>query len=141
MRRKEDQMFTIVVEAGFHAVHSVRFADGTVEDPHGHDWEVRAHFACVELDDTGMVVDFSRAQAALRSVVEPLDECDLNSSAALEGLNPTAEVVARFVLEGLLATGLGSVSRVEVTEAPGCVACYEAPPHSLGAATGDSPPV
>ncbi len=134
-------MFTIVVEAGFHAVHSVRFADGTVEDPHGHDWVVRAHFASVELDDNGMVIDFGRAQATLRSVVEPLDECDLNSHAALEGLNPTAEVVARFVLEGLLAAGLGSVRRVEVTEAPGCAACYETPPRSLGAATGDSPPV
>jgi 6-pyruvoyltetrahydropterin/6-carboxytetrahydropterin synthase len=120
-------MFTVIVEAEFHAAHHVRLADGTDEEPHGHDWIVRAHFAGAELDEVGMVIDFELARTTLRSVIRPLDGSDLNGHTALDGLNPTAEVVARFVLNGLVASGLESVNRVELTEAPGCVASYARP--------------
>ena len=118
-------MFTIIVECGFSAIHQLRLPGGTLEPRHGHDWIVRAHFSRATLSDAGMVIDFADAQAALRSVIEPLQYADLNSFEPLSGLNPTAEVVAKFIFDRLTRPGFDSLRRVEVTEAPGCIAAYE----------------
>jgi 6-pyruvoyltetrahydropterin/6-carboxytetrahydropterin synthase len=103
----------------------VRLHDGTLETPHDHDWKVRAQFARRELDEMGMVFDFSTAQDALNAILTRLHGTDLNTNAHLDGLNPTAEVVAKYIFECLAGRGLNSVFRVEVTEAPGCVAAFE----------------
>jgi len=119
-------VFTVAVEAGFSAEHSVRYPDGTAEKHHGHAWGVRAFFSLEKLNDVGMVIDFGEAQAALRSAVNELEDTDLNSHPALCGANPTAEVVAKHVFDRILAAGISTLRRVEVTEAPGCVAIFEA---------------
>jgi len=118
-------VFTITIEAGFSATHRVRYLNGMVEEPHRHDWRVRAFFSKPQLDDAGMVIDFGEAQAALRSAVGPFDGTDLNAHPALRGANPTAEVVAKHVFDRLFAAGFTALRRVEVTEAPGCVAIFE----------------
>ena len=121
-------MYTVTVEGGFSAVHRVRLPDGTVEPPHSHDWVVRAHFGRPELDAAEMVIDFHEAQARLQAVLTHLHHTDLTSHAALAGSNPTAEVVARHVFERIREAGLPAIHRVEVTEAPGCVASFEPTP-------------
>ena len=118
-------MYSVSVEARFSAVHRVRLPDGTLEPPHRHEWIVRASFARAELDQLGMVVDFSAAQSGLRSVTARLDQKELNTCEGLTGQNPTAEVVARYIFQCLVDAGFSTVSRVEVTEAPGCVAAFE----------------
>jgi 6-pyruvoyltetrahydropterin/6-carboxytetrahydropterin synthase len=118
-------VYSISVEGRFSAVHRVRLLDGTVEPPHRHEWIVRAYFARAKLDQLGMVVDFSAAQSGLRSVTGRLDHKDLNRCEELTGQNPTAEVVARYVFQSLMDAGFSTVSRVEVTEAPGCLAAFE----------------
>lgn len=120
-------MFTVTVEAGFSALHQLRLSGSALEPLHGHDWRVRAHFGRLDLDDRGMVLDFHEARAALQSVVSRLHHCNLNEHEGISGRNPTAEVVARYIWDRLHRTGLGSVARVDVTEAPGCTATYEAP--------------
>ena len=118
-------MYTIVVEAGFSAVHRVLFPDGTLEPPHNHDWGVRACFARTKLDETGMVMDFRKAREGLQAVLAQLHQTDLNEVECLAGLNPTAEVVAGHVFDRLKAQGFSSVRRVEVIEAPGSTAMFE----------------
>jgi len=118
-------VFTIVVEAEFSAAHRVRYLDGTVEEPHGHTWRVRAFFSRSHLDDAGMVIDFGVAQTALCSAVNELDNIDLNTHPTLRGENPTAEVVAKHLFDRVFAAGVFTLRRVEVTEAPGCVAIFE----------------
>jgi len=117
-------MYTVTVEARFSAVHQVRLGDGTLEPPHEHDWLVRACFSRSELDEVGMVVDFSKARSALQSVLARLDHTNLNSHEGLAGKNPTAEVVARYIFDLMSEPGLSVLRRIEVTEAPGCVAVY-----------------
>jgi len=117
-------MYSVSVEARFSAVHQVRLGDGTLEPPHEHDWLVRACFSRSELDEVGMVVDFSKARSALQSVLARLDHADLNSHEGLAGKNPTAEVVARYIFDRMAEPGLSVPRRIEVTEAPGCVAAY-----------------
>jgi len=118
-------VFTIVVEAEFSAEHRVRYLDGTVEEPHRHNWRARAFFSRPHLDDAGMVVDFSVAQNVLHSAVNELQNTDLNAHPALCGANPTAEVVAKHLFDCISAAGVDALRRVEVTEAPGCVAVFE----------------
>jgi 6-pyruvoyltetrahydropterin/6-carboxytetrahydropterin synthase len=119
------QLYSISVEARFSASHHLRLRDGTLEQPHNHAWVVRVHFARAALDEVGMVLDFSAAQQALESVVARLNGTDLNRHVDFEGLNPTAELVAKYVFECLASSGLSVILRVEVTEAPGCVAAFE----------------
>ena len=125
-------MYSVTVEAGFNATHRTRAPDGTIEPLHGHDWTIRLCIARVDLDDQGMVVDFERAQRALLSVVEPLHHTNLSEIPALGGMSPTAEVMARYVHDRLRAWGLDAIRRVEVVEAPGCMAAYEPPPGDAG---------
>lgn len=119
--------YSVTIEGGFSATHRVPMAGGELEPLHGHDWSVRAVFRSRELDSSGMVVDFLAAQGALSSILETLHHRDLGEVAGLLafGAYPTAEVVARFVFERLSAADFVAVSRVEVTEAPGCLGAYE----------------
>jgi 6-pyruvoyltetrahydropterin/6-carboxytetrahydropterin synthase len=118
-------MYTVIVESGFSAIHGVTLPDGTVEPPHGHEWRVRAHFAAQELNELGMVVAFEEAKRALSHVSAQLEQTNLNENEGIPGPCPTVEVVARHIYEQIRRQGLSSLKKVEVTEAPGCVAAYE----------------
>jgi 6-pyruvoyl-tetrahydropterin synthase len=118
-------VFTISVEATFRATHHVRLPDGSVERPHPHTWRVCVFLRRHELDRFDMVADFEHVQEALRSVVLPLEQTDLNRFSGFAGRNPTAEVVAEYFMLRLVEAGLSHLHRVEVTEAPGCVAGFE----------------
>ena len=120
-------MYSIAVEATFSAVHRVKLCDRAVEPLHGHDWGVRVWFSQPELGDSGMVVDFSAARTTLEGILADLQAKNLNEIDALARHNPTAEVLAKYLFERIRAAGMNSVYRVEVTEAPGCLAAYEAP--------------
>lgn len=119
-------MYEVSVEAIFSASHRVRLGDGTLEPLHGHDWRVTVIFAGPSLDETGILVDFEAASRKLDEVVRRLHHTDLNDNPLLRGANPSAEHVARSIFDALreddaLARRL---TRVTVTEAPGCSASY-----------------
>lgn len=118
-------VFTISVETTFRATHHVRLPDGSLEEPHPHNWRVRVFLRRGELDRFDMVADFEHVQDALRRVILPLEHADLNQFSGFAGRNPTAEMVAEYVFRRLVAAGLEHLHRVEVTEAPGCVAAFE----------------
>ena len=119
-------MFTVMVSAAFSATHRVPLPGGDLEPLHGHDWIVRAYFSREALDERGMVVDFCAAESALKTIVAELHHQDLNDHPALAGAVPTAEVVAKCLFDRLGRAGFPELGRVEVTEAPGCVAAYDA---------------
>ncbi|MCO6439134.1 MAG: 6-carboxytetrahydropterin synthase [Phycisphaerae bacterium] len=119
-------MYTVIIESTFCAIHRVRMPDGTLEPPHGHDFRVRAYLSGEMLDENDMVVDFHAAQVAMHEILAPLQHTDLNEHPAFASGYPTAERIARHVFDALVAAGFRGVTRVELTEAPGCVAVYEA---------------
>jgi 6-pyruvoyl-tetrahydropterin synthase len=118
-------MYTVTVEGQFLATHRVLLPDGTWEPAHEHTWQVRASFGAEELDAYGQVIDFGEAKAALGSVLAELNRTNLNENDGIGGVCPSAELVARFVFQQLRGRGLVRLRRVEVTEAPGCVATFE----------------
>jgi 6-pyruvoyltetrahydropterin/6-carboxytetrahydropterin synthase len=119
-------VFTVSVETTFSASHRLVLADGGMEPPHGHDWRVTARFVGDTLDGTGMLVDFVAARRRLDAIAAELHHTDLNVCAAMQGLNPSAEHVARVIHDRLAGDEALApfLDEVQVTEAPGCAASY-----------------
>lgn len=122
-------MYEIAIEGGFSATHRLTFADGSTEALHGHDWKVSASLAAEELDEVGIVADFTVVRARLDELTSRLHHTHLNDHPWFSGVSPTAERVARTVFDRLSHDdGFGRCVRsVEVTEAPGCTARYVRP--------------
>ncbi len=123
-------MFELKVVRVFTANHSLLIA-GQRETSHRHEWRVTAEVAGEELDESGILCDFHDLQGCLDSIIEPFQSGDLNSIAPFDDQNPTAENVARHIAATLAALIPSSVrvSRVSVTEAPGCEATYRPAEH------------
>jgi 6-pyruvoyltetrahydropterin/6-carboxytetrahydropterin synthase len=99
-------MFLIRVHDRFCAAHALRFADGSTELQHGHNWRVEVVVACPRLDAAGIGIDFVEVRAALHAVLDgTLDHQNLNEIAGLNSPNPTSERLAQW-LAGQLAPQL-----------------------------------
>jgi 6-pyruvoyltetrahydropterin/6-carboxytetrahydropterin synthase len=118
-------MFELTVRRTFAAAHAI-VMQGVRERVHGHNWQVVVTVQGAALDSDGLLCDFHALEATLDAAVGPFHNRSLNEVPPFDRVNPTAENVAEFVAlevgrrlpEGVL------VRRVEVEEAPGCVAAY-----------------
>lgn len=128
-------MYELTVETEFCAAHAIVIA-GEREAVHGHNFRVRAMLGAEELDRDGLIVDFHAAERALREIVAPWSNADLNQREPFDRTNPTAELIARTIAErwdtalhgaGVIDRRRVWVSSVSVTEAPGCSAMYRVP--------------
>ena len=118
-------MYEIAVERDFCAVHAVTM-EGVRETSHSHNWRVSVVVTGERLDGDGLLCDFHLVEQKLEAVLGPLRDRDLNCTPPFDSVNPTAEQVARHIAEAVapaLPNGV-AVSRVSVTEAPGCTATY-----------------
>jgi 6-pyruvoyltetrahydropterin/6-carboxytetrahydropterin synthase len=88
-------MYCVTIIRRFAAAHQVSEAGGGCEQLHGHTWKVQFSLAGRRLDQAGMLVDFRVAKRLVDRWVERLDHTNLNQT--LEGLNPTAEHIARYL--------------------------------------------
>lgn len=116
--------YTVTVQRVISAAHAIRMPDGSVEPLHGHNWDVRVTVGRAELDSTGFVVDFHELEKAVDRILSPLHNRNLNDVAEMADLNPTAENVVRHIVRSLQVPDGVWLERVEVSEAPGCVAAF-----------------
>ena len=91
--------FTVTKEQDFSAAHFLREYHGQCEHLHGHNYRVQVSVGCDELDDEGLVVDFSRLKEAMQEVIKRFDHKLLNEVEPFEKLNPTLEHLARYIAE------------------------------------------
>ncbi len=97
-------MYTLRIEGAFEAAHRIAGYPGKCDRLHGHNWVVEAAFRGTQLDDLGMLIDFKIAKKALAAVLDDYDHYYLNDIPPFsEGLNPTAENLARIIYERLAA--------------------------------------
>ena len=94
-------MFEVRVEADFAAAHFLKDYNGKCENLHGHNYKVYAHVRGTELNEGGMLLDFSKLKAALRSVCKTVDHTNLNELPVFEQ-NPSAERIAMFIYNGII---------------------------------------
>jgi len=122
--------YEIRIEREFCAAHAIRFR-GDREPIHGHNWRVKVVIRGESLDVDGLLLDFHDLEQAVDKIITPWHNTHLNEVQPFDQVNPTAELVARELAKGIRselginATTSIDVHRVEVSEAPGCVAVYE----------------
>ena len=95
-------MYTLKVEGAFEAAHNLNGYPGKCAQLHGHNWVVEAVVKGRELDELGMLVDFKDIKQTLKETLERFDHRYLNELAPFkDGVNPTAENLARIIFEEL----------------------------------------
>jgi 6-pyruvoyltetrahydropterin/6-carboxytetrahydropterin synthase len=115
-------MFEVMIERNFSSAHQLRGYRGKCENLHGHNYKIEIYARGRELDKTGLLVDFVELKAAADEVVGYLDHRNINELPPFdEKLNPSAENLARFILERV-ASRVGD-ERVQVFK----VRCFETP--------------
>ncbi|MBQ2601707.1 MAG: 6-carboxytetrahydropterin synthase QueD [Treponema sp.] len=89
-------MFEVRVVADFAAAHFLRDYHGKCENLHGHNYKVYAHVRGGNLDEGGMLMDFSELKKTLREVCSLMDHTNLNDMDVFNQ-NPSAERIALFI--------------------------------------------
>lgn len=99
----------------FSAAHSLKLDyPSQCSNLHGHNWKIAVFCRAEKLDANGMVVDFSHIK---RLVLDRLDHKSLNE---VLDFNPTAENIARWVVDTI-----PNCYRCEIQESEGNWAAYE----------------
>ena len=120
-------MYELTIIANFSSAHCIRGYEGACENLHGHNWKVEVSVRSRELDRLGMVMDFKAMKARTREVVDRLDHRYLNEVPPFDGVNATAENIARHIFDELsssIAAPGVSVARVKVWESDTAAAAY-----------------
>lgn len=99
-------MFEVRVEADFAAAHFLQDYHGKCENLHGHNYRVFAHVRGTELDEGGMLFDFTILKRNLRAICGRLDHSHLNELVDEQGnsvfnQNPSAERIAQWIFSQL----------------------------------------
>ena len=118
-----------MIERHFSSAHLLRGYAGKCENLHGHNYKIEIFARGRELDSRGLLVDFGELKAAADEIVNYLDHRNLNELPPFDAeLNPTAENLARYILEQV-ARRVGDerarVYKVRCHETPTCVATYQ----------------
>lgn len=120
-------MFELRVRTSFAAAHRLMDYPDKCSRLHGHTWDVEAVVAGPDLNETGMLVDFSVLKRELRDAVAVFDHGYLNELVPFNGqgagFNPTAENLARHLFHTLKARLAGHRPPVELL----CVTVWESP--------------
>jgi len=122
-------MFEVMIERNFSSAHQLRGYKGKCENLHGHNYKIEIYARGSELDNIGLLVDFGELKEAADEVVSYLDHRNINELPPFdEELNPSAENLARYILERV-ASRVGdervSVYKVRCFETPTSVATYQ----------------
>jgi 6-pyruvoyltetrahydropterin/6-carboxytetrahydropterin synthase len=122
-------VFEVMIERNFSSAHQLRGYKGKCENLHGHNYRIEIHARGRELDNIGLLVDFGELKEAADEVVAYLDHRNINELPPFdEELNPSAENLARYILERV-ASRVGDervrVFKVRCFETPTSVATYQ----------------
>jgi 6-pyruvoyltetrahydropterin/6-carboxytetrahydropterin synthase len=120
--------FEVMIERHFSSAHQLRGYKGKCENLHGHNYKIEIYARGRELDNIGLLVDFGELKEAADEVVAYLDHRNINELPPFdEELNPSAENLARYILERV-ASRVGDervrVYKVRCFETPTSVATY-----------------
>jgi 6-pyruvoyltetrahydropterin/6-carboxytetrahydropterin synthase len=66
---------------------------------HGHNYRVQAGLEGAQLDENGLLYDFTELKKQLRATSEYLDHQFINELKPFDKINPSAENIAKFIFE------------------------------------------
>jgi 6-pyruvoyltetrahydropterin/6-carboxytetrahydropterin synthase len=123
-------MYEVTVEETFAAGHYLRNYQGKCEHPHGHNYRLRLTLAGRELDQAGLLLDFSDLKRIMKEVIEYFDHRMINDIEPFTVLNPSAENLAKYFFEQTNERmksdtgGRVEVKRVTIWETETSIASY-----------------
>lgn len=118
-------MFEICVEHTFAAGHALRNYYGKCENVHGHNYRVQVAIEAADVDENGLLYDFSDLKKRLRSTTEYLDHQFINDLKPFDVINPSAENIARFIYQEIQKDlNAAAISYVKVWETDTSFATY-----------------
>ncbi len=95
-------IFEVMIERHFSSAHQLRGYKGKCENLHGHNYKIEIFARGAELNNVGLLVDFGDLKDAADDIVRYLDHRNLNELPPFdEELNPSADYLARYILECL----------------------------------------
>lgn len=128
-RENTNGLFEVMIERNFSSAHQLRGYKGKCENLHGHNYKIEIYARGRELDNIGLLIDFGDLKEAADEIVNYLDHRNLNELPPFnEELNPSAENLARYFLEGVRARVRDErvqVYKVRCFETPTSVATYQ----------------
>src|SRR3989442_13600532 len=96
--------FEVMIERNFSSAPQLRGYKGKCENLHGYNYKIEIYARGSDLNHIGLLVDFVELKEAADDLVTYLDHKNLNElEPFVAEQNPSAENVARFVLERLAA--------------------------------------
>jgi len=121
--------FEVMIERNFSSAHQLRGYKGKCENLHGHNYKIEIYARGQQLNNIGLLVDFVELKEAADDLVTYLDHQNLNElEPFISEQNPSAENVARFILERLasrLNDDRVQIYKVRCFETPTSVATYQ----------------
>lgn len=111
-------MFTVKKKLSFSAAHKLNLPyESKCTNLHGHEWHAEIYVQSKELNENGMVVDFSYIK---KKIVSVLDHKYLNE---IFDFNPTAENIAKWISDQLTNDKI-TCFRVELAESNNNIVIY-----------------
>jgi 6-pyruvoyltetrahydropterin/6-carboxytetrahydropterin synthase len=92
-------MFQVSVEETFSSGHALRGYRGKCENVHGHNYRVRVTVEGPQLDNIGLLVDFTELKRVIRAITATLDHQFMNDLEPFKTVNPSAENVAKYFFD------------------------------------------
>ncbi|HEY3329681.1 MAG TPA: 6-carboxytetrahydropterin synthase [Capsulimonadaceae bacterium] len=119
-------MFEVSVEKTISCAHRLFGYSGPCEALHGHNYTIIVSYIGEELDQFGMLVDFTDVKKAFNVVLKTMDHKYLNELPMFGDLSPSAENIAKVVYGEMKKTIFerGRLLSVKVWETPTQVATY-----------------
>jgi 6-pyruvoyltetrahydropterin/6-carboxytetrahydropterin synthase len=118
-----------MIERNFSSAHQLRGYKGKCENLHGHNYKIEIFAKGAELNNIGLLIDFVDLKKAADDVVKYFDHRNINELPPFdEELNPSAENLARFILEYLnreVSDERVKIYKVRCYETPTSVATYQ----------------
>lgn len=92
-------MFELAIKAEFAASHSLRGHKGKCKELHGHTWKVELVLEKSDLDEIGMLVDFTVIKEQFKNFLSRIDHVHLNDVPPFDVVNPTTENLAKHIFQ------------------------------------------
>ena len=120
--------YEVMIERNFSSAHQLRGYKGKCENLHGHNYRVEIYARGEELNNIGLLIDFGDLKTAADEIVKYLDHRNINELPPFDELQPSAENLAKYVLERV-AQRVGDervqIYKVRCFETPTSVATYQ----------------
>ncbi len=91
--------YLLIVRDSFAAAHRLVGSGGRCENLHGHNFKVELTVGGDDLDDSGMLMDFTDLKKTLKTILGDLDHRDLNELHPFADSSPSSEKIAEYILQ------------------------------------------